>query len=485
MKQTMENWIDKFGDIPIPVMQHTINKLSMLCEEDVPVHDLVELVETDPGLTVQLIRTCSTSMHGSLRTEVTSVQQALMIIGTEKLKQLPKTIPTIENTLKGTDKEHLLKTFSMAYHAARQATEWAKMRRDMVPDEVTAASLLHFIGAMMMAIHAPELLDKIIKMRDEENIASEEAQYIVLGFTLDQLSLEIAHRWNLPSLLIETLHAENARHPRAYTIMLAVQLARHAAWNWYTHKMLKLYEDISEWLDKPKSVIIRDSHILAVEVARDSEFYNVNHTAALLLSDYVEEETSEQQSTETDQASSENRAGICLVPQVSAMKDMVSKLKSLPPATNNLQAVIDISLRGLHDGAGLNRVVFAIHDKHKNRFKAYSIIGADNDPVFGQFEINLDKKNLFNHMASKVQAVWVNSENRENYGPLIPAEFDKIIRTDSFYCMTIFLKNNLFGLFYADRHTTDCHLDQNSYKYFKAMSMQCMQTMERLKELRP
>lgn len=480
MHESMENWIDRFGDIPIPVMRHTITSLAKLCQKDVPIHDLVELVETDPGLTVQLIRTCSTSLQGSLRTEVTSVQQALMIIGVEKLKKLPDTLPTVEKKLTGSAKQHLLKTFSTAYHAARQSTAWAKLRRDMVPDEVTAATLLHFIGEMMMSIHAPDLLDKITRMRNEEHVASEEAQYIVLGFTLDQLSLEIADRWHLPSLVTEALHAENARHPRAYSIMLAVQLARHAAYDWYSPKMSKFYEEAAEWLDKPRSVLIRETHQLAVTVARDSEFYNVIPSAALLLAGHRDESAPVNTDIDTGEEPSGKHAGICLVPQLSVINNVINNLKSLPPKEQDLHNIIDLSLQGLHDGAGLNRVVFAIHDKPQNVLKAYSIVGADNDPVFGRFQISLEQKNLFSYMASKIQAVWVNGENREKYGSLIPESLDRIILTDSFFSMSVLLNKALFGLFYADRHTTDCQLDKKTYNYFKIICMQAIQTMQRM-----
>lgn len=481
MQESMEKWIDRMGETPIPVMRHTITNLSRLCDEDVPIHELVELVETDPGLTVQLIRTCTTSLRGSLRTEVTSVQQAMMILGIEKLKQLPHTLPSVEEKLKGTAQQHLLATFSTAYHAARQATAWAKFRRDMMPDEVTAATLLHFLGEMLLSIYAPELLDKICKMRNDKHIASEEAQYIVLGFTVDQLSLAIAHRWNLPPLVIEALHAENARHPRAYSIMLAVQLARHAAFDWYSTKMHTLYEEAAEWLDKPMSVLIRETHQLAVTVARDSEFYNVTPAAALLLADHTEAAKAVPQINE--EPARTDHAGICLIPQRALMQETLNKLKSLPADTRDLHKVIDIALEGLHDGIGLNRVVFAIHDKTKNDLKAYSIVGADNDPVFGQFRIDLDHKNLFSYMLSKIQAVWVNEGNREQYAPLIPKALEKIILTRSFFAMSVLLNNKLFGLFYADRHTTDCQLDKHSYQYFKSMCMQTIQTMQRMPKL--
>ncbi len=481
MQESMENWIGRFGEIPIPVLDHTIDKLAKLCHQNVSIHELVELVETDPGLTVQLIRTCSTSSQGRLRAEVTSVQQALMMLGIERLKKLPNTLPTVDKNLKGAAKQHLLKTFSVANHAARQSTVWANQRRDMIPDEVTAATLLHFIGEMMMSIYAPDLIDKIYKMRKEDNIASEEAQYIILGFTFDQLSLEIADRWHLPSLVIEALHAENARHPRAYSIMLAVQLARHAALDWYSQKMHKIFEDASEWLNQPMSRLIKETHQLSVAVAHDTKFYNVMPAAALLLMNPTIIDSPESQ--ESLAANTDKHTGICLIPQLSVINDIIDRLKKLPDNTKDLHNVINLSMQGLHDGTGLNRVAFAIYDKTQNALNAYSIAGADNNPVFGQFHISMDQKNLFSFMSTKIQAVWINDANYEKYAPLIPEELTQIIQTNRFFSISVVLNKSLYGLFYADRHTTDCHLDENSYHYFKTICMHSIKTIQRMPSL--
>lgn len=87
MQKSMAEWIESIGDTPIPVMQNTITELTKLCRgEDIPIQDIIDVVETDPGLTVQLIRTCSTSLQGSMRAEVTSAQQAAMMLGVENSK---------------------------------------------------------------------------------------------------------------------------------------------------------------------------------------------------------------------------------------------------------------------------------------------------------------------------------------------------------------------------------------------------------------
>ncbi|MDH5178892.1 MAG: HDOD domain-containing protein [Gammaproteobacteria bacterium] len=478
MQQSMADWIKDLGDTPIPVLPNTITALTKLCRgNDIPMHDIIDVVETDPGLTVQLIRTCSTSSHSRLRAEVTSAQQAAMMLGVEKLKKLPATLPDIKKALNETGRQHLLSVFARAYHAGRQAKAWAVLRRDMMPDEVFAAALLHFIGEMMIAMVAPDVLDSIYRMRDEEHIASEEAQYIVLGFTFDQLSLEIAEHWTLPSLVIEALRAENANHPRAYSIMLAVQLARHAAFCWYDRKMFQLQETAAEWLNQPLSKLIRDTHLFAVEVARDSSFYGVNPAAARLLADPVSDVSPAEQKPN-------HTTGICLIPQLAVLRDTIQTLKNLPSTPQALQTIITPTLHGLHDGIGLNRVVFSLFQPDEKIFIAFQIVGADNDPSFGQFRIDVTQPNLFNHLMPKTQSVWLNDSNREKLQSLIPEDFQNTIKTDSFYAMSVQLHNQVFGIFYADRHTTDCALEPISFKYFKALCMQAETTLQRISDIR-
>lgn len=477
MQQSMTDWLESLGDTPIPVMQNTIADLGRLCRgEDIPMQDIIDVVERDPGLTVQLIRTCSTSSRSSLRAEVTSPQQAAMMMGVNKLKQLPTTLPAMSDVLSDASQQHLHSVFARAYHAGRQAREWAIMRRDMMPDEVVAAALLHFIGEMIIAMKAPDVLDQIYHMRDEEHIASEEAQYIVLGFTFDQFSLEIAEQWSLPSLVKETLHAENASHPRAYSTMLAVQVARHAASNWYDRKMFQLLEQAAEWLNQSLSSMIKETHRFAVEVARDSQFYNINPAAARLLADSPSPEALSDHDTV--------HAGVCLIPQMAVMRETVHTLKSLPDNETDLQSIIGPALHGLHDGVGLNRVVFSLYHPEEKMFTAFQIVGADNDPAFGQFQFSVAQQNLFSYLIPKSQSAWLNDTNRAKLEPLIPEDFQAIVQTDSFYLMSVHLHNRIFGIFYADRHSTDCQLEPISYKYFKAVCLQTENTLKRISNIR-
>ena len=488
MDISLDDWLKKIGNNPVPVLKHTIEELKYHCaRENVPINELVESVEVDPGLVVHLLRTMNGKSKSSLSTDVTSVQQALMLMGTDQLSTLPTNLPALENTLQGAALARLLKTFSRAYHAARQATTWAILRRDMNPDEVFAATQLNFLGEMYVAMLKPDKLDQIDQMRNEKNIASDEAQYIVLGFTLDQLTAKLARLWRLPQLVLDALHPENAKLPRAYGIMLAVQLARGAAVNWYSDKTHHIQEYAAEWLNKELDDIIKNTHILGAEVARDSNLYKVCPAAAGLLLIYKPVEKEQEQNSAEKTAESEfeidSEADICLTPQVDILKTLLSNIKNNKYPDSNAYELISFILKGMHDGIGLNRVLFATINHDNNTLRPEKIIGAASDPIFNRFEISLKIPNLFTRLLEKTQAVLITDSNRSKFWSMVPVEVQKMIGTNSFIAMSIVLNDKPVGLFYADRHSSACQLDERSYHYFKTICNHTAQAMEKLSRL--
>ena len=482
MSNKINHWLKKLGDKPIPILAHTIKDLASACATDSStINAIVTIVERDPGLTVQLLRTCSQKAHGSLQADVNSVQQALMMLGTETVSKLASSLPVVENDLPDDARTQVLFTFTRAYFAGTQAYEWAQQRRDMTPDEVFASAQLHFLGEIILSIYAPEKLREIYVMRTEEHVASEEAQYIILGFTLDQLSLEIAKRWNLPNLVSEALHPENARFPRAYGVMLAVQLARYATTSWIDPKTMQLMYSAAEWLGEENvSSIIANCHSTAAAAARGSTNYGVKPAAIQLVQvlSPVEEDAAPATIENTIQV---DETGVCLSPQLDQLKSQLQLLHD--PKLIDQKEIISIAMSALHDGIGLNRVVFATIDIENNSLIAQTVAGTENDPNFNRFHLSLKQPHLFYHLMEKMQGIWLNEQNREKFWPLVPKEFQRMIMLNSFLAMSIFVDKKPVGLVYADRHTKDCLLDTHSYQYFKTVCLQLAKSLARVKNL--
>ena len=86
-----------------------------------------------------------------------------------------------------------------------------------------------------------------------------------------------------------------------------------------------------------------------------------------------------------------------------------------------------------------------------------------------QFKIMLVPVNLFTHVMKKSQSIWLNDDNKDKYMKLVPEKFSDIIATESFFAGSVFVDEKPIGLFYADRHTKDCYLDEATYKRFKVL----------------
>ncbi|MFO8024564.1 HDOD domain-containing protein [Thiohalophilus sp.] len=484
--RTLNDWIDRFGNDPIPAIGRAIKELRRVNnDERRSVHEIVEVVERDPGLSVFVLRLANNKKRSSLSSEVTSVQQAVMLLGTGQLQKIPEQLPDLEKSLPDAARMRLLKTFSRTYHAAYQALAWARERRDMTPDEVFAAAQLHFLGEMALAIHAPELLDQIDQMCIEQHLPSEEAQYVLLGFTLDELTLCLAEQWHLPELLKESLQAENARFPRAYGIMLAVQLGRHAAINWYSKKTREIEEKVAEWLGRPLDEVIARSHQLAAHIANTSyTLYQVAPAAALLpliAPSQPETRTDAPEQAEVPEAT----ADICLMPQLPVIRDLLQQLSDTQIFDKNPQEIIETVIESLHHGLGLNRVVFARQDPEKRKLIGEKVIGSNNDPVFSRFEIDLSSKHLFSLLMEKTQAILINDQTRQKFWSLVPADLQKKIKVNSFIAMSLYIHDQPLGLIYADRHSNNCQIDENTYRHFKTVCKQLGQVLVQIQENNP
>lgn len=462
----INKWIELAEKQPVPTLKHTIKELRQLCrEEDIPIKEITHVVERDPSLVVHILRTFNNRPKGRLTTEITYINQAFRLMGTDQLGHLPDALPAIGDVLTGQAKIRLLETFNRAYHAARFATDWAALRRDMTPDEVFTATHLHFIGEMIISMHAPDLLDKIVRLRVEQNIPSEEAQYIVLGFTLDELSLTLAEKWQFPKLVKEALHPENANLPRAYGIMLGVQLERSVCYEgWYSQSTHEIQKNVAEWLGFKLDDVITRSHMIAAAIAREVPQYDIPPIARLLPLIFKHENL-EQNETETEG----NHAALCLIPQMSVLLAAVKDLTSLSANEVTEDELIHKIVDAMHDGIGLNRVVFCHYLNEERVFHPFVIKGTENDHLFNRFTIAVNSANLFTHLVKKPQAVLMNDVNRAKYWKLVQPEFQKLINTNSFAVMSIFKNDKPYGLFYADRHNPECKFDDRSYNFFKTL----------------
>ena len=486
MNNALAAWVKRLDQACLPALKANTELMRQLAaNENVDMVRLAALIESDPGLTLRLMRYINNLRHKHLRSEITTVRNALMMLGLTHVQKIPQDLPTMDEL----DEEaslRLRKHFSQALHAAYQARDWARITKDLVSDELYLAALLRNLGETMLDLHAPQEMERVRELMQQKQMEANEAEYVVFGFSIDQLTLELARLWRLPSLLSDSLHGENAQHKRVLNVMLAAQLAKAAAQGWYTQRTLKLVEQTADLLLSDTSTTATLFHLNAVEAARETLQLDVTHPAATLIFPppaQAEEEEEEEISPESRVSDSgllpDGDADFCLMPQRRVLL-RVMKSMAQPDGDLSLKKVLALVMEGMHEGLGLNRVVFAMLTPDKGQLRARSILGSDNDPLFNRFAVDLENHNLFVRLLEKPQSLWLDENNRGKLFPLVPINFHKLIHNDSFFIMSLFVRHKPIGIFYADRHTNACRLDAESYKRFKQLVAQASQTLSRI-----
>ena len=86
---------------------------------------------------------------------------------------------------------------------------------------------------MLLWCHAPSLALEIMNaQRQDENLRSVIVQRDVLNIELADLQQALLKAWQLPTRLVRMSDSNNAQHPSARSVNLAVRLARHTAQGW-------------------------------------------------------------------------------------------------------------------------------------------------------------------------------------------------------------------------------------------------------------
>ena len=482
MNSRLEAWAERLAVSPLPLLKATADELrAYLAQKGMRFEEVASIIHRDPCLAAHMLRVVNGRRGAHLSGEVGTVMRAAMLLGLDHLRELPNGLPTVEKLV--TDerhRRHLLRVMTRAHHVAWQADDWARINRDITPDEVYVAALLHAIGEIMMWVHAPKEALEIETMIREEHAPPEEAQYVVLGFTYEELSLALAQRWHYPHLVCQALEPQQALNRRAHGIMLADKLGRMAEAGWYHDGIYHCQEEVALYLEAELDETVARIHETALDCARSSPPFGVALPAARLvqLPDTLQT-ISEAFKAHRGLTDDGEPLPFCLIPQRARLEEVLEGLNA-QRHDSTLDRIIELALDGLHDGLALNRVLFAVLTPDHSELRAHAVKGADTDLAFDRFEVVLSgSDHLFSRLMHKPMAVWFREDNRARIEPLLPIEL-KARSSEDFFAMSIFAMKRPVGLLYGDRHGHTAPLTEEVYAHFKKVCIHTSKALERL-----
>jgi putative nucleotidyltransferase with HDIG domain len=189
-----------------PGMPATAARLMPLLQNpDSSASKIEDTLKYDPGLTANILKLTNSAYFG-LPSRVSSVRQAIMLLGWKRLLQLVMTMcmsALMKKPVPGYDLPRgELWRHSVAVSVAADLLVRSLSISDA--DEVFTAALLHDIGKLVLGDYVQGDLEKIEGMVSK-GISFEVAEYVVLGTNHADIGARILHNWSLPQELVNAV----------------------------------------------------------------------------------------------------------------------------------------------------------------------------------------------------------------------------------------------------------------------------------------
>ena len=215
---------------PIPLVIHKV--LDLADDPESSLKDLMEVVERDPAITANLLKTVN-SAHMGLPVKVDSVRQAVSMLGLQQVVEMVLS-QNLSGNLKRSQKGYGLAKgdlWRQSLAVAMVARTLARQRDLMSLPAIYTAALLKDIGKVILHEFVADQLPAIQKLVADKGMSFVEAEKEVLGMDHTTLGGIIAKQWHFsPHMIymIENHHLPNPaswNDPATATLYLADMVA--------------------------------------------------------------------------------------------------------------------------------------------------------------------------------------------------------------------------------------------------------------------
>lgn len=187
----------------LPTLPEIYTRVSDMLEDDnSSVNEIGNIIATDPAISYKILTMVNSAYYG-LPNEISSITQAISLLGRFRLKQI-LIGALLSEIFQGLDSEyfslhdfwkHSIRTAIIANQLARYS-EYSKE-----PETLFTAGLLHDVGRLILASQMPEVLVEIEARAEKTRWSIEDAELDVIGITHSEIGGALMLKWGFPDLI--------------------------------------------------------------------------------------------------------------------------------------------------------------------------------------------------------------------------------------------------------------------------------------------
>jgi HD-like signal output (HDOD) protein len=215
----------EFATLP-PVAAHV---LKLLEDDNIDIRTIAKVIESDASLTMKLLRVANSPLY-AIRTEITSIQQAIITLGLNRLTNIVLGVSIFSRFLINSQKgaSEIIEKFwwhSSCTGIVAKAIS-GKIKRYYRENEFIGG-LLHDIGKLAMLQFDASKYKQVIDLVHNDKVLDTFAEREIFGTDHKEVGEQIAILWKLPEELtsIITYHDSPSDSPVFKELVSVVRLA--------------------------------------------------------------------------------------------------------------------------------------------------------------------------------------------------------------------------------------------------------------------
>lgn len=357
----LQSWIDRLNQAELPALASVVQDLHRLSQaEKASVQQLADLLLRDASLTAKVLRVGNSVYYNPSQESIRTISRAIVLIGFDNVRLIGMSVSLIDSLLTRVPREQLQMLLARSFHAAVQARNIAGYVLTKHQEEVFIAALLHKVGELAFWACGGEQADELADALAQPNVNVDEAVREVLGTSFRQLTQGLVKSWNLGELASFAHGSGNQHDPAVRAVTLGVKISEAALEGWDSPEMDKLVQQLADFTGVSAEDALKQVLESAEETVEVAATFGASQLCRLIPNTDPEQIKLQQQ----------ERKARLLQPDLLVLQQALQDLGMMVNQRGDVGLVLDTLLRGLHQGAGLERVMLAVLADGQTCFRA-------------------------------------------------------------------------------------------------------------------
>lgn len=457
----LQSWIDRLNHSDLPALAAVVQDLQRLtAQKDSSVQQLANVLLRDAALTSQVLRVGNSSYYNPSQETIKTISRAIVMIGFDNVRLISLSVSLIDGLLDRAPRQQLQELLARSFHAAVQARNIAGYVLTRHEEEVFIAALLHEVGELAFWGCGGEQADELGDALEGRDTDHDQAVQRVLGTSFRQLNLGLIKSWNIGELASLAHSTANLRDPAVRSVSLGVRISAAALNGWGCPEMEGLVRELAEFSGISEADAMQQVLASADEAVNVATTFGASRLCKLIPSTDPEQVLLQQAQRKASQ----------LQPNLSLMQQAMQDLGTMATTRGDVGLILDALLKGLHQGAGLERVMLTVLADQQTTFRAKRVAGEQTQLWLDEFALPADQSgqmHIFSYVLRQRQPLWMGVPASYNLDELVTLPLRQQLGKGMFFIAPLMAGAREIGVLYADGRISGRALKHEQFVAFQ------------------